>query len=283
MEKLLHVNVRGIPTPVQAHGDPNRDTAVVFLHGNPGASDDWAALLPRVGEFARALAPDMPGYGRAPRPRDFDYTIHGYAQHLGALLDAMGVRRAHLVLHDLGGFWGLQWAADHPDRVASLSLINTGLLPDYRWHKYARIWRTPVVGELFQLGTTELTLKLLLNLDNPKPLPDAFIRRMNQHGDWGSKRAVRRFYRATSDVGAFSSQVAAILAPRALPALVLWGEHDRYLPVRYAQVQARYFRAEVHTLKDCGHWPMIDEPRLVQDLLLPFLRQRLEAPARPMP
>jgi pimeloyl-ACP methyl ester carboxylesterase len=97
--------VGGVRSPVVQAGPSDATEAVVFVHGNPGPSDDWTDLLQRVGAFARAIAPDMPGYGGASKPRDFDYTIAGYADHLGGLLDQHGVERAHLVAHDFGGAW----------------------------------------------------------------------------------------------------------------------------------------------------------------------------------
>ena len=103
--------------------------AVVFVQGNPGPSDDWEGLAPRVAAFARVVAMDMPGFGRADRPKAFDFTIVGFARYLGDILDAVGVQRAHLVLHDFGGPWGLAWAAEQPERVASVTLINTGVVP----------------------------------------------------------------------------------------------------------------------------------------------------------
>ncbi len=51
------------------------------------------------------IAPDMPGYGKADRPESFDYTVEGYARHLTGILEQLGVKRAHLVLHDFGGPW----------------------------------------------------------------------------------------------------------------------------------------------------------------------------------
>src|SRR5215213_1026985 len=134
--------------------EPGKPEAAVFVHGNPGPMDDWEELIPAVAPFARAVAMDMPGYGRADHPRRFDYTIDGYARYLGRLLDQLAVERAHLVLHDFGGPWGLRWAVDHPGRIASLTLINSGVLDGYRWQSFARIWQTPVLGELAQLTTT---------------------------------------------------------------------------------------------------------------------------------
>lgn len=136
----------GIRSPVLRAGKAQSAEAVVFVHGNPGSSSDWAELVEAVAPFSRALAPDMPGYGQADKPADFDYTVAGYARHLGTMLDAEGVKRTHLVLHDFGGPWGLAWAADQPERVASVTLINIGVMPGYRWHCLARIWRTRWLG-----------------------------------------------------------------------------------------------------------------------------------------
>ncbi|MGH3784409.1 MAG: alpha/beta fold hydrolase [Pseudonocardiaceae bacterium] len=60
-------------------------------------------MVARTGAFARAVAPDLPGYGGADKPDRFEYTIDGYAHHLGGILDQLGIHRAHLVLHDFGG------------------------------------------------------------------------------------------------------------------------------------------------------------------------------------
>ncbi len=96
--------------------------AVVFVHGNPGSSRDWQTLAAAVAEFGRAVALDMPGFGRADKPREFDYTVPGYARHLAGALTELGIRRAHLVLHDFGGPWGLSWEAGHPQEFASATL-----------------------------------------------------------------------------------------------------------------------------------------------------------------
>ena len=115
-------------SPVLEGGPAGAEEAIVFVHGNPGVAAHWTALLEPAGAFARAIALDMPGYGGADKPRELPYTVDGYAAHLTGALDQLGVRRVHLVLHDFGGPWGLQWAADHPEAHASTTLINTGVL-----------------------------------------------------------------------------------------------------------------------------------------------------------
>jgi pimeloyl-ACP methyl ester carboxylesterase len=268
--------VNGVRSAVQDSGPRDRSEAVVFVHGNPGPMDDWERLMLPVAEFARVVAMDMPGYGRADRPRDFDYTVEGYATHLGGLLEQLGVKRAHLVLHDFGGPWGLAWASHHLDAQAGVTLINTGVLVGYRWHKYARVWQVPVLGELAQLPTSATLYSAAVNADNPRPLPREFVDRVIRYMDWGHKRAVLRLYRATRDVDGQSRAVAQRMGTVDRPACVVWGAGDPYLPLPFAERQREWFpRAEVHALEGLGHWPFIDDPNAVHDIVVPFLRRHV--------
>jgi pimeloyl-ACP methyl ester carboxylesterase len=273
------LQIDGIRAHLRSAGDPVAREAVVLLHGNPGPSDDWLCVLDEIGRFARVIAPDMPGYGQSDRPRDFDYSVPGYADFLDKLISAQSIDRVHLVLHDFGGPWGLAWAGTHAERVASFGLVNIGLMPGFKWHSLAKVWRTPLLGELFQLTTTRGMLKRALDASNPKPLPDEFIDRVIGYADWPHKRAVLKLYRATDDPGELSGPIGDVLSPRRLPAIVIWGEADPFIPSRFADLQSDYFDAEVHRLPGCGHWPMIDEPERFRSLLVPFLRRQFAAAA----
>jgi len=275
------LTVAGLRSPALVGGDPASPEAVVFVHGNPGSSEDWRGLVEQVAPFGRALAMDMPGFGRADKPADFDYTVAGYARHLGLLIAAQGIRRVHLVLHDFGGPWGLAWAAEHPAEVASVTLINIGIQPGYRWHFMARLWRMPVVGELVMATTTHAAMKLTMRRGNPRGLPDAYFDEMYANFDSATRQAVLRLYRNTNDLGAATDRVAAVLTPRRLPAMVVWGARDPYIPVKYAEMQRKFFDVErVAILDDSGHWPMVDNPAAVAEAVVPFLRRQLENPAR---
>ena len=65
-----------------------------------------------------------------------------------------------LVVHDFGGLFGLAWAVRHPERVRRLAILNTMFFPDYRWHFWARVWRTPLLGELSLAVSTRTGLAL---------------------------------------------------------------------------------------------------------------------------
>lgn len=270
------LTVGGVSTPLREAGPAGDREAVVFLHGNPGSGADWDGLLTRVGGFARAIAWDAPGFGQADKPRDFPHTVDGHAAYVAGALDALGVERAHLVMHDFGGAWGLAWAVAHPERFASAVLVDTGALVGYRWHRLARVWQTPVVGELFMAATTRPAFRAILGIGNPSGLPRGFLDRMYNDFDRDTRRAVLRLYRSARDIGDFSRRLSTSLKPLRRPALVVWGEHDPYLPVVHAWRQDVAFPdAEVRIFHHSGHWPFVDAPADCAALVAGFLRRHL--------
>jgi pimeloyl-ACP methyl ester carboxylesterase len=274
----VEVSIRGVRSPALTAGPPDDAEAVVFVHGNPGPADDWRDLLPRAGELGRAIAPDMPGYGRAGKPKDFSYSVDGYAEYLAALLDQLGITRAHIVAHDFGGPWALAWAARHPGALASATLINSGVAIGYRWHHYARIWRTPFLGEVFMATASRPGFRLLLGRENPRLTRDQLDRIYDASRSWATKRAVLKLYRATP--AATLAAPAAALRPLDRPALVIWGTQDAYVPREQAEHQRQAFpSAQVELLEGHGHWVMLEDPERVASLVIPFLRRQLPDPA----
>jgi pimeloyl-ACP methyl ester carboxylesterase len=268
--------VNGVRCRVLQTGPSASEEAAVFIHGNPGFSADWDDIATRAGRFMRCVAPDMPGYGDAERPDSFNYTVEGYADYLDGLLAQLAVRKVHLILHDFGGPWGLAWAIRNRDAVRSLTLINTGLLPGYTWHRAAQIWRTPGVGEAFMAAVTRTSFHLLMKPGNPRGLPAEFVDAMYEKFDSGMKRAVLRLYRATNNLGEITDRARDAFRGSAFPVLVIWGAADPYLPVRYAEIQREFFpQAKVEIFEDSGHWPHADNPERAAEVVLPFLQEAL--------
>jgi len=264
-----HETALGLRTSVLEAGPADREEAVVFIHGHPGSSRDWADLVATVGEFARAVAFDLPGFGKADKPRDWDYGIGSYGIFTAALLDQLGVRRAHLVMHDLGGGAGLLWAASHPQQFASAVVIGTGVLIDYKWHPAAAAWRMPLIGEAIIATTNRRTFHALMRRLNPR-LPEWFIEQLWEDYDFASRRAALKMYRASPPTG--FERLADVFRPLDRPALALWGRHDPFVPAVQAQRQRRSFpRAEV-VLLDAGHWAWIEQPDSARQHITAFLQ-----------
>jgi pimeloyl-ACP methyl ester carboxylesterase len=272
------INVGGIGSPVIEAGPREDSEAVVFVHGNPGSSTDWSALLEKVGEHGRAVAFDMPGFGKADKPRDFNHHVSSYADFLQGALGELGVERVHLVVHDFGGPFGLLWGLQHAQAWASVVLINVGVMPGYTWHTMAKRWRTPVVGELVQAWVPRSAWRRLMQKSNPRGLPPEFVDKMYDDYDRATRRTVLKLYRATPDPGDTAVALGAAIHDLHKPALVVWGAKDPFIGVEFAERQREFFEVEhIEILPESGHWPFQDDPLAVERVVVPFLREQLGA------
>jgi pimeloyl-ACP methyl ester carboxylesterase len=270
------ISVAGLRSPLIQAGPEGDSEAVVFLHGNPGSRLDWEPLVEDVGEFGRALAFDMPGFGRADAPRDFGYRIENYARFIDGALGELGVERAHLVVHDFGGAFGFCWGAAHPQALASVVMFNTGTWAHARWHRVARLWRRPVVGELVMALTNRRAWRKSLSAG--PGLPMDMIDRMYDDFDRDTRRTVLRLYRATPLPYPAATGWIEALAQLERPALIVWGAEDPFLgPRRAEDLQEPFPSAKIVRLPGSGHFPFADNPRGAAEAVLPFLRAQLGA------
>jgi len=274
MIETRRLTVDGIGTSVLVGGSGAPGEAVVFVHGNPDSGSDWMPLTTRIAPFARVIAPDLPGFGAADARRDNDYSIYSYARFLDGVIRALDVTRVHLVAHDYGGPFAAAWAADHPDRVASVTFINTGVLIGYRWHRMARLWRTPVVGELVMRAIRPGSARTMLARENPG-LSSQWVNTIVDHlMPEKTRRAVLRLYRSTRP--ADMDQLAARLRQHDHDALVVFGDADSYIPADLAHRQVQVFpRVDIRILRGLGHWSWLEDTDAVADQVVPFLKERI--------
>jgi pimeloyl-ACP methyl ester carboxylesterase len=238
----------------------------VFIHGNPSHSEDWQPFLERMD--GPALAFDLPGWGHSarPSPAEFDYSMDGLARFTSRFLQRMAVDEYSLVVHDWGTV-GLIAAQDEPERVRRLVIINAVvLLPGYRWHRTARIWRTRGLGELSRHLATRRLVDLGLREsrgDWSRHAPALVDEVLAQLRDPVGVAAILRLYRS-ADPGRLVD-AGARLGTLTCPALVVWGMRDRYLPARFGPAYAAALpNAELVELPAAGHWPWIEDPEVVE-------------------
>lgn len=271
------LRVGGVATRVLEAGPRAADEAIVFVHGNPGSARDWDALLARAGQLTRAVAFDVPGFGQADDGPSIDATIAGVARYVDGLLDELEIRRVHLVMHDLGGLWGLEWARSNVVRLRSATLLSTGVLPGYGGHLQGLSWSTPLAGELDMALLTRERFRLLLGAVNP--LPARFVDRMYDDLDAPTRCALLRYYRDPRGVDELAAGQIAALRPADRPALVIWGQRDPFVPVGFAARQRDAFpRARVVLLGDAGHWPLAERSARTVTLAGDFLADEVVAP-----
>lgn len=250
---------------------PGEGPPVVLVHGVPDHSEQWVPFLERLP--GPALAFDLPGFGRSdrPPPEDFPYTAQAQGDFVGRALERLGVGDYLLAVHDWGSV-GLIPAQREPARVKRLCVINAvPFLPGYRWHRTARIWRTPFLGELSTRAWSPRLLSFGLREsrgDWSRP-PEEFVRMIAEHLDRGTSEAILRLYRSAppEELARLGEGFGGIDAP----ALVVWSERDRYLPSRFGRDYAAALPgAELLELPGLGHWPWLEQPD-VADRIVRFM------------
>ena len=272
------VEVPGGGTRVLEVDGPQPDRPVLLFHGNPNDARDWRPFLDRLEGRRRAIAPDLLGWGESERPQSFQWTMDGLAAWIGDLIDALGVTNFDLVAHDWGSL-ALMTATSRPEAVDRIAVMNTvPLMPDYRWHWIARLWRRRGVGELLnattsRFGTRQLLRQAVMRKEARPELADL----IHEHFDRGTKRAILELYR-DADPEKFIP-VAAALKSLTGAALVVWGDADPYIGSQFADRIAGALggEARVEHLPDAGHWPWLDRPEVI-DMVVDFLLERGSKP-----
>ena len=236
---------------IETHWLQAGEAPILYLHGVPTASFDWLPLLERPG----GVAPDLPGFGRSGKPADFDYSIRGYDRWLESFTADVGLERFSLVVHDWGGV-GLALAQRFPERVQKLVMFScVPLLPGHTWHRVARGWRTPLVGELLMGFSTRRAFR--------RSLPAAIADRAWDCFDHGTQRAILKLYRASPPEAL--AQAGGRLGDIRCPALILWPTNDPYIGQEFGPRYREALGAEPELeLVDAGHWSWHERPALVE-------------------
>ena len=251
----------------------------VLLHGVPTSSFLYRKLLPVLSDQGlRATAFDFPGLGLAERPEQFDYSWSGLATWTGEAIDALGLDRVHLVVHDIGGPVGFEWAIRNPDRLLSLTVLNTlvdvaGFRRPWPMHPFSirgigEVWlrASPrlLFSEIFySVGIAERALV---------PRSDIYahiaLLRLRDRGRAFLK--VMRGFELTEEKQRFFHEG---LAARNYPARLVWGERD---PALGSQLEAcqRALDLEDAILLPAKHFLQEDYPaevgQAIADLAAPL-------------
>ncbi len=266
------ITLAGSPVYYRAAPAPGTDasgTQPLYLHGVPTSSDDWVPFLERTG----GIAPDLIGFGRSSKAGNLDFTLGGLTDFLERFLDHLEIDRLQLVGQDWGGAVALAFAQRHPERVQQIALLNAIPLvaAGFRWHRAARLWRHPLLGELAMGATTKwlLARSLRSGTVSPTAWPRERIDAVWQQFDQGTQRAILRLYRDSDEQRL--AQAGEGLAELAMPALVIWGERDPWLASSLGEAYRDALQnATLERVADAGHWPWLDQPAVI-DLLARFL------------
>jgi haloalkane dehalogenase len=211
----------------QGEGEP-----VVLMHGIPVSSFLYRKVVPLLAKSGlRAVAFDLPGLGLAAKPQGFDYTWSGLGRWSGEAIDALGIERCHLVLHDIGGPIGLEWALRHRHRVRSLTVLDT--LADVA--HFRRVWTMdlaapPVIGPVWVATIRPPLARWLFYMQGigdrsatPAHEVDAHIALLHRNGGGSSFRKIVRGFELSEEKERF---YVGGLRDAEWPAAILWADRD---------------------------------------------------------
>jgi haloalkane dehalogenase len=263
----------GVGSFALARGDGE---PVVLIHGVPVSSFLYRKVVPLLAARGlRGVAFDLPGLGLAERPRGFDYSWSGLAAWTGAAIDALGIERCHLVVHDVGGPVGFEWAIHNPERVLSLTALNT--LVDAAsfhrpWPMHPFSYRG--IGDLWLRGMIAPAFAEVFYLEgvaDRAAVPRAEVyahHALLNRGDRG--RAFLEIMRGFELTAAKERFFFDGLADRPYPAQVVWGARDRMLGEKRRLAVQRALGVGSATLLEGKHFFQEDRPTEIADAVAAF-------------
>lgn len=249
--------------------DRGRGPAVVCLHGVPASSFTYRKLVPALAdEGVRALAFDLPGMGLSARPERFDYSWSGLSRWVGEAIDALEIERCHLVVHDIGGPIGCQWALANPDRVLSITALNTMLGPaEFEPPWMMRPFTRRGIGPLWLRASPPFLFALLFGAVGVEDRSQISRREVLAYrelltlGDGG--RAFLRIMRGFELTTARQQELWQGLAEQRFPARIVWGRNDPAIGPDQLEIAKRVLGVSEPTLLDAKHFLQEDHPREV--------------------
>lgn len=245
--------------------DQGAGTPTLFLHGNPDSAEMWDDVIAVMSKAYRCLAPDLPGYGRSALLPNFEVSLANEARWVAELVDALAIQEPlNLVTHDFGAHFGLAWAIRQPERVHRIAIMNTNFFSDYRWHRLARILRTPLLGDLGLAFFNEAQYTRQLQQDAPK-VPASHIHRTMALYSPAAKKMTLRLYRGTHARNFIGWEDELLKLTQRVPTCVIWGDRDPYVSPTWAD---RFGAQTVHHLAEISHWPPVEAPQEVAQKLM---------------
>lgn len=257
-------------------------TPVLFLHGWPTNAQLWRHVLPEVGAFRRAIALDLPGFGKSSKPTDVRYGFTFFEEVLSGFVSALNIDRLGLGVHDLGGPVGLYWAAKNRDRVIDLAILNTLVFPELSWAVKLFVLSTYAPG-VSQFVSSQRGLAGAMRFgvqDKSRITREVAALYQEPFVDSQSRRALLK---TAQGLGAGGMRfIGGELPNFTMPVCILYGEEDRILPdvaKTMSRVKEQIPHASLASLPNCGHFLQEDRPDDVATALASFFSETQGATA----
>ena len=244
---------------------------LLLVHGFVVNHHEWDPILPLLAPHFRCIAVDLPGFGGSDRPRNgaFDYSWTSYAAVLAELLAALGLERAHVCGHSMGGGIAAALAANYPSVVDRLVLIDSASYP-FALPLKARLPFLPGIGPiLFKRLYGRSMFRDYFRNDVFNGGVSMNLARVDAYyDDFDSPEGRDAAYRALTCTVAKVDQLPPLFPKINAKTLVVWGERDRIFPVRLGERLSKEIpSARLEVIPHSGHAPNEEYPQRTADLI----------------
>ena len=262
------VDLDGARLYYYAAGTRGAGEPVVFLHGFPTSGHLWNDVIPLMPAGHRLVVVDLLGYGRSDPPEHRPLSLRAHADRIIALLDALGIDRACIVGHDLGGGVAQSMAVHAPARVARLALVDSVAFTGWpsRDVRVARALLRLVRDAVPAWVLAVLRADLERGYEDPARAAHSIERFVRPFESPAGRAVLMRHLQALDPQETRS--LAQRLGEIAVPTAVLWGAHDRFLPLKLGKrLAAAIPGATFQVISGARHFSPEDEPRAVADAI----------------
>ena len=262
-----------------AYRSAGEGPVVLLVHGITSDSSTWARVLPALARRFTVVAPDLIGHGGSAKPRG-DYSLGAHASVLRDLMAALGHEHATLVGHSLGGGIAMQLSYQYPELCERLVLVDSGglgrevspllraaALPGSEYViPLLAATRVLQAGRMVAGALGRVGLRVGTDLEE-------IARGHATLADPDTRQAFLHTLRAVVEPGGQRvDAVGRLYLARHIPVLLAWGERDSIIPVAHGRATQRHLpNSRLEVFADSGHFPQLDEPERLAELLEEFI------------
>ena len=250
---------------------------VILLHGAAASHVTWCGNIGPLSQRYTVYAPDLPAHGDSEVSPGDPHETFGDPRFLLDFIDNLGIERASIIGNSGGGSVSAMFAIRYPERVDKLVLVDAGGLGrSVSW--FLRIASLPLVGRILHLHTINSDRALVASIfHKPRPIDPDIARELRRaRNSWHTRMAVVKAIREGFNIFGVKKEMILLDQIRELemPLLIVWGEKDGVLPVSHAlEASKKLPNATVRIMRDCGHWPHMENPEKFNQLVMGFLEE----------
>lgn len=249
--------------------DEGQGEPMILIHGAFSSLHTYNAWAELLKPHFRIIRMDLPGFGISGTRLDGDYSIQAYVEFLNQFIEILDLKKCHLVGSSLGGWISWEYALKYPEHTQSLALLDSaGFMELDAIPLPFKMARTPFVNRIIKYVVRKSVLEQFVQqvyYDQTKVTEELIDRYYDLFTREGNPEAFLNLVN-----GKFRDHTRKLQYITA-PTLIIWGEEDQWIPVKYAyRFEKEIPNSELIIYEHVGHVPMEEVPKMTAQDILAF-------------